>query len=719
MSQLPPIPLQDQLDQARAEAAQLRAQLQRLVFQQQNQTQQQQQPHQPPSPVTVGSSMFSLVSGILSGGSTSSTSTSSSSSPTSVSPSPSAPPLPPADAARRQPSNPLSDGMNQFRKRRSTQFLSGLGLGAALGGSSSSGPSPASGTAFSGPVNPNGSTYIVRQGTSIGSSARRLSMSSFLQGSPTHQAAGGDSDLEDTQSVVTFDDVTDELQVARQMTNRLRREVLDLNDALGSTLGFMASQIAAGMRDGDREIRDMFELVPSMGLPDASPSASNVDGNIDSNKDSDDRRLRLHEMDWHDYWPMEFVHRVWDDDSDYDSDTDRPPQERDGLGDGFAWWRFMAPSGAFEGMRNVRRKTSRGWELACLEAEIAAAEEEAEERRQLEKALKRQSQQPKTQQAQKPKSKTGSSSSLFAMEDMNESSFGDDDSLVPLGDDEQDPAELVGNANANIPGWRPSAPGKPSPLPPPKATASPNRRSMAVPEMAGAFLSQTASWLGLPSSSPNGSASAASATSPGRKYNTSNILKTSGSSEDLGLGGIGVDGAAMGGRAPALGWFEGDESIVSSKTDAAALRPHSNMRGLRWDAEDEDESAAVLDMQPLDQIARSAASSPARSSTGPPTRPASTTPAGAASTSTSSTRAWLQSIRTASNSDATAPSPRSPVLGSPKPQSQPLQQLPSSPIDRPAPATPPFTPAREPSVSQSLPPRQRRIVQEDNDSDME
>ncbi|KAH9265764.1 hypothetical protein BASA84_001466 [Batrachochytrium salamandrivorans] len=161
--------------------------------------------------------------------------------------------------------------------------------------------------------------------------------------------------IQDTESEVTYDDISDELSVARQMNSKYRKELMSLHDALDISLQFVLSNAEKVMLQSDTELRSFYVLLPEASLP--SPATPREP------------------LKWQDFWPMEYVERLWDQDSEYDSDHDLPPQDYEVRGDNFAWWRFMTEFGAFQGMRTVRRKVSRGWELAQADAKLADAAE--------------------------------------------------------------------------------------------------------------------------------------------------------------------------------------------------------------------------------------------------------------------------------------------------------------------------------------------------------
>ncbi|KAH9245898.1 hypothetical protein BASA83_001746 [Batrachochytrium salamandrivorans] len=139
------------------------------------------------------------------------------------------------------------------------------------------------------------------------------------------------------------------------MNSKYRKELMSLHDALDISLQFVLSNAEKVMLQSDTELRSFYVLLPEASLP--SPATPREP------------------LKWQDFWPMEYVERLWDQDSEYDSDHDLPPQDYEVRGDNFAWWRFMTEFGAFQGMRTVRRKVSRGWELAQADAKLADAAE--------------------------------------------------------------------------------------------------------------------------------------------------------------------------------------------------------------------------------------------------------------------------------------------------------------------------------------------------------
>ncbi|EGF81234.1 hypothetical protein BATDEDRAFT_24047 [Batrachochytrium dendrobatidis JAM81] len=161
---------------------------------------------------------------------------------------------------------------------------------------------------------------------------------------------------QDNDSEITYDDISDELTVARQMNFKYQKDLISLHDALDISLQFVLNNAEKVIWQSQTELLAIQQAVPEIG------SSYSINPRPP--------------LKWQDFWPMEYVERSWDQDSEYDSDVDMPPQDRDVKGDHFAWWRFQLDNGAFQGMRSVRRKISHGWELAQVDAKLADAAQE-------------------------------------------------------------------------------------------------------------------------------------------------------------------------------------------------------------------------------------------------------------------------------------------------------------------------------------------------------
>ncbi|KAL2912493.1 hypothetical protein HK105_207982 [Polyrhizophydium stewartii] len=551
---------------------------------------------------------------------------------------------------------------------------------------------------------------------------------------------------DDDQSEVTYDDISDELSVARQMNSRYRRDVLYLQDALNTSLQFVLTRIDKAMDESFEEAASFYRDIPDLDLVGTSnATASSLalpalsDGDASSTSSSSLASAKSagvpgslrRPLDWRDFYPMEYVHRQWECDSEFDSDTDDAPQERSANAPQFAWWRFTTSSGAFEGMQTIRRKTSRSWELAKLEAEMADAAE-AEDRVMARRA---------TIIAGMVRRNADIASSmpvdLFALEDMDES---DEAALVPetdAGDVEMEPA---GPPTPRVLDQRPHTPAElldGVPVIPSHTNTPTPSRGRTMSGIAGSLFAQTPSWLKFPGS--GGGSDPAAGT--GAAASAAEGSSPDGSAADL----------TTTGAAPSLGWFD-NEGAVDPKAAADEMHKHlkqrESMLGLRWEgshsdpvgsipsgARDVSNSGApskgvqhlrINTERPEIHISEYAATAAAASDEAAAIAAASEASAAGARGS------WMRSLRSAittATDNLAAMSPLSPIpaasnAGVPPTISYALPTQDQSkaatsmlPTPRRTSIAPRLAPLIESPGPQALTPRERRILDEDPDND--